>query len=183
MSKCLLKCSFMLISWDLLRTSKSKFVPPGFVEIAYFTKLPITSYLSALLFTGPGTSTTQMWVPSTTLVAMVGALAGSGRNSFNSVNSNINECTTAQAYKRGAAWQEKSSDTNRTGIKNTSLAAQGALAHRLQRRTACKIQNGRQWAQKWPTGSGKVSTPRFWGILSNFHQISFLIRALLLWEK
>ena len=26
---------------------------------------------------------------------------------------------------------------------NTSLAAPGALAHRLQRRTACKIQNGR----------------------------------------
>ena len=31
---------------------------------------------------------------------------------------------------------------------NTSLAAQGALAHRLQRRTACKIQNGRQGAPK-----------------------------------
>ena len=29
---------------------------------------------------------------------------------------------------------------------NTSLAAPGALAHRLQRRIACKIQNGRQWA-------------------------------------
>ena len=165
MSKCLLKCSFMLISWDLLRTSKSKFVPPGFVEIAYFTKLPITSYLSALLFTGPGTSTTQMWVPSTTLVAMVGALAGSGRNSFNSVNSNINECTTAQAYKRGAAWQEKSSDTNRTGIKNTSLAAQGALAHRLQ-----NLQN-----PKWPPVGPKMADevwkgvyPRFLGILSNF---------------
>ena len=45
---------------------------------------------------------------------------------------------------------------------NTSLAALGALAHRLQRRTAC------QWAPKWPTGSGKVSTPRFLGIQSNF---------------
>ena len=32
----------------------------------------------------------------------------------------------------------------------------------------CKIQNGRQGAPKWPTGSEKVSTPRFWGILSNF---------------
>ena len=51
---------------------------------------------------------------------------------------------------------------------DTSLAAPGALAHRLQRRTACKIQNGRQWAPKWPTGSGKVYTPRFLGILSNF---------------
>ena len=28
--------------------------------------------------------------------------------------------------------------------------------HCLQRRTAC------QWTPKWRTGSGKVSTPRFW---------------------
>ena len=34
--------------------------------------------------------------------------------------------------------------------ENTSLAAKGALAHRLQRRTAFKIQNGRQGA-----GTGK----------------------------
>ena len=53
-------------------------------------------------------------------------------------------------------------------LVNTSLAAKGALAHRLQRRTACKIQNGRHGAPKWRTGSGKVSTPRFLGILSNF---------------
>ena len=52
--------------------------------------------------------------------------------------------------------------------QNTSLAAPGALAHRLQRRTACKIQNGRQGAPKWQRGSGKVSTPRFLGVLSNF---------------
>ena len=52
--------------------------------------------------------------------------------------------------------------------KNTSLAAKGALAHRIQRRTACKIQYGPQGAPKWPTGSGKVSTPRVLGILSNF---------------
>ena len=36
-----------------------------------------------------------------------------------------------------------------------SLAAKGALAHRLQN-------------PKWPTGSGKVSTLRCLGILSNF---------------
>ena len=36
---------------------------------------------------------------------------------------------------------------------NTSLAAKGALAHHLQRRTAFKIQCGRQGAPKWPTGS------------------------------
>ena len=32
---------------------------------------------------------------------------------------------------------------NEDNLKNTSLAAPGALAHRLQRRTAC------QWASKW----------------------------------
>ena len=37
-----------------------------------------------------------------------------------------------------------------------------ATPHRLQCRTAC------QWAPKWPTGSGKVSTPRFWGAPVNF---------------
>ena len=68
-------------------------------------------------------------------------------------------------------------------LLNTSLAAPGALAHRLQRRTICKIQNGCQWASKWPTWSGKVCTLRFLGVLSNFCKISFLIRALLLWEK
>ena len=52
--------------------------------------------------------------------------------------------------------------------KNTSLAAKGALANRLQRRTACKIQNGRQGAPKCRTRSGKVSIPSFWGVLSNF---------------
>ena len=31
-------------------------------------------------------------------------------------------------------------------------SGEGALAHRLQRRTAYKIQNGRQGAPKWPTG-------------------------------
>ena len=45
--------------------------------------------------------------------------------------------------------------------KNTSLAAKGALAYRLQHRTACKIKNGRQGTTKWPTGSGKVSALGF----------------------
>ena len=70
-----------------------------------------------------------------------------------------------------------------TIMEDTSLAAKGALAHRLQRRTACKIQNGRQGAPTWERGSGKVSTPRILGVLSNFRQISFLIQALPLWEK
>ena len=47
-------------------------------------------------------------------------------------------------------------------------SGKGVLAYRLQRRTACKIQNGRLGAQKWQTGSGKVSTPRFLGVLSKF---------------
>ena len=33
--------------------------------------------------------------------------------------------------------------------KDTSQAAKGALVHRLQHRTACKIQNGHQVAPKW----------------------------------
>ena len=67
-------------------------------------------------------------------------------------------------------------------MENTSLAAKGALANRLQRRTTCKIQNGCQGAPKFQGGSGKVSTPRFLGVLSNFRKISFLIRAPL-WDK
>ena len=53
-------------------------------------------------------------------------------------------------------------------MKNTSLAAPGALAHRLQRRSACKTQYGHQGAQKWPTRSGKGSNPRFLGAAVNF---------------
>ena len=52
-------------------------------------------------------------------------------------------------------------------MKNTSLAAPGALAHRLQCVTACKIQNGRQGAPKRPMGSGKVPTPSFLGTPTN----------------
>ena len=53
-------------------------------------------------------------------------------------------------------------------VMNTSLAAPGAHAHRLQRRIACKIQNGRQGAPKWLTGSGKGPNPRLLAISSNF---------------
>ena len=56
--------------------------------------------------------------------------------------------------------KKKKSKSEHKCIINTSLAAPGALAHRLQRRNACKIQNGRQGAQEWPTGSGKMFTPR-----------------------
>ena len=37
-------------------------------------------------------------------------------------------------------------------MDNSSLAAKGALANRLQRRTACKIQNGCQGAPKCQRG-------------------------------
>ena len=39
------------------------------------------------------------------------------------------------------------------------------------------------WAPKWPTGSGKGSNPRLLGAPVNFCKISFLIRAILLWEN
>ena len=49
--------------------------------------------------------------------------------------------------------------------KNTSLAAKGALANSLQCLQNPKFLPG---GPKWPTGSGKVTTPRFLGVLSNF---------------
>ena len=51
---------------------------------------------------------------------------------------------------------------------STSLAALGALAHRLQCPTACKIQKGLLGAPKWPTVSGKGSTPRLLDPPKNF---------------
>ena len=42
---------------------------------------------------------------------------------------------------------------------NKSLAAPGALTHRLQLRTTCKIQNGRQGAPKMPDGVWKDVYP------------------------
>ena len=52
--------------------------------------------------------------------------------------------------------------------KNTSLAAQGALAHRLERRTACKAappasgpQNGRRGLERGPILG-------YWALLSTF---------------
>ena len=57
-------------------------------------------------------------------------------------------------------------------VNNTSLVAKGVLAHRLQRRTACKIQNGRQGAPKWPTGSGLVY-PKVFGRSKQLSQNKF----------
>ena len=41
---------------------------------------------------------------------------------------------------------DKSMAEHKGKVKNTSLAAKGALAHCLQRRTACKIQYGSKMA-------------------------------------
>ena len=46
--------------------------------------------------------------------------------------------------------------------QNTSVAAPGALAHRLQRRTACKIQNGRQGPQNGRRGLERGPTLGYW---------------------
>ena len=43
-----------------------------------------------------------------------------------------------------------------SNLQNNTSLAKGALALRLQCCTACKIQNGRHGAPKWPMGSGKV---------------------------
>ena len=61
---------------------------------------------------------------------------------------------TKLAFSQKCVWGE-GGDT----LQNTSLAAPWSLTHRLQRRTDWKIQNGRQGGQKWPTESGKGSTP------------------------
>ena len=53
-------------------------------------------------------------------------------------------------------------------LQNTSLAAPGALAHRLQRRNACKIQNGRQGPPNWRTRSGKGFILGYWALLTTF---------------
>ena len=50
---------------------------------------------------------------------------------------------------------------SREKIENTSLAAKGALAHRLQRSTDFKIQNGHQGAPKLLIWSGKRCTLGF----------------------
>ena len=52
--------------------------------------------------------------------------------------------------------------------QTSRLEAPGALAHRLQRRTACKTQNGHQGAKKLQMRSGKGFNPRLLDISSHF---------------
>ena len=51
---------------------------------------------------------------------------------------------------------------------NTSLAAPGALAHRLQHHTAFRIPNSHQRDPKWLTLFGEGSTPKNLGTTVNF---------------
>ena len=53
-------------------------------------------------------------------------------------------------------------------VFNTSLAAKGALANRLQRPTACKIQNGRQGLQNGRQGLEKGVHLGLWALPSTF---------------
>ena len=72
-----------------------------------------------------------------------------------------------QLVIEGTSWQIVKKDKFEN-LRNTSLAAPGALAHLLQRRNACKIQNVRQGAPKWPTLSGKGFNAELLGIPNNF---------------
>ena len=51
----------------------------------------------------------------------------------------------------------------RLKIYRVSPPKKRGKGHCLQRRTACKIQNGRQGAPKWSTGSGKGALPYVFG--------------------
>ena len=82
---------------------------------------------------------------------------------FNNIKDNMMTKNNKEKLK-----EDIKKDTKKGIWWNTSLAAPGALAHRLQRRTACKTQNGHQGAPKWPTGSEKGSNPRFLGAVVNF---------------
>ena len=83
------------------------------------------------------------------------------------------------------ASMRKGRDGGRKRGRRREYQPSGEGGTRLPPATPHRLQN-----PKWPPGcpkmaegSGKMSTPRFLGVLSNFRQISFLIRALLLWEK
>ena len=66
---------------------------------------------------------------------------------------------------------------------NTSLAATGELAQHLQRSTVCDSKMAARGPQNGWLDLEKCPTPKFLGAPVNFFKKSFLIRALLLWEK
>ena len=63
---------------------------------------------------------------------------------------------------------ELKNPTHKKSITNTSLAAPGALAHRLQRRTACKIKNDRQGPPNGRRGLGRGVPLGFGALPSTF---------------
>ena len=89
-------------------------------------------------------------------------------------------CIVYNHYIKNLTSKSEDDVNNLNWIKrklNTSLAAPGALAHRLQRYTACKIQNGRQLAPKWQTGSVNVRTPGFLGILREAFELKNVTKS------
>ena len=60
-----------------------------------------------------------------------------------------------------------------SSVLNTSLAESGALAHRLQQRTACKIQIGHQGARKLPTGSERGLSLGYQGVQTTLAKWAF----------
>ena len=58
--------------------------------------------------------------------------------------------------------QSVSDEDENWALISDILAVPGALAHRLQRRTTCKIQNGRQWPQNGRQGLERCLPLGFW---------------------
>ena len=76
---------------------------------------------------------------------------------------------TIQVLRHKLFPEQEKHDFTQTRKHEKYLAALGALAHRLQCRTACKIQNQRQGVPKWRTGSGKIKNQkRAYAILEHF---------------
>ena len=69
----------------------------------------------------------------------------------------------------------KGCDRENGKMGSISLAVKGALTYHLQHCTACKIQNGRQRAQKWITGLEKGLTLEFWVLQTSFIQKFLLL--------
>ena len=55
-----------------------------------------------------------------------------------------------------------------TAVRNTSLVAKGALAYRLQRHTACKIQVACRGPQNGQLGLERCLALGFWALLSTY---------------
>ena len=88
-------------------------------------------------------------------ILILSSLSGSYLNNVNHTNQqqfikelNLKAIPDIKKVNKAQSIARTMSIAHMLSNSNTSLAAKGALAHRLPRRTACKIQNGRQWAPK-----------------------------------